>query len=75
MQPLADLRLVAVHPRRVDVAVAELERVADCDLAVAAGDLPGAEPELRDLDALDGEGLGLRGFSGHAFDGARPGAP
>ncbi len=34
VQALADLGFVAVHPRGVDVAVAELERVANGDLAV-----------------------------------------
>ena len=45
---LADLGLVLVRLRGVDVAVADLERIGDRLLAVAAEDLPGPESELGD---------------------------
>ena len=53
---LADLGLVVVGLRGVDVPVADLERVVDRLLAVAAEDLPGPEAELGDGRALDLEG-------------------
>jgi hypothetical protein len=53
--PLADLSLVLVRPRGVDVPVADLERIADALARVLAGDQPGAEAEPRDLGALDRE--------------------
>jgi hypothetical protein len=56
VQTPADLRLVAVGAGGVDVVIAELERVAHGDDAVAAGDLPRPEAELRNRDALHGEG-------------------
>src|SRR4051812_26965897 len=49
----SDARLVAVRLRRVDVAVAELERPAHRLLALRAlGHLPDAQPEERDLVAV-----------------------
>ena len=51
--PCADLGLVLVRARGVDVAVADLERVADALGRVLAGDQPRAEAEPRDPRALD----------------------
>src|SRR5580658_837361 len=48
-----DLVLVAVHLRRVDVAVAELERFAHALIAAASRELPGAEPDRRHARSLD----------------------
>ena len=53
--PAPDLGLVLVRARGVDVAVADLERVADAVGGVLPGDLPRAEAEPRDLGALDRE--------------------
>ncbi len=47
----ADLALVAVHLRRVDAPVAELERPADRRLHLVAARLPGPEPDERHPDA------------------------
>ena len=49
---LADLGLVPVGGRRVDVAVAEIERAGDGLSGLGGVDLEGAEPELRDLGAV-----------------------
>jgi hypothetical protein len=56
--PLAHLALVLVPARGVDVAVADLERVAHALAAVVAGQAEGAEAELGQLDPLDRDGLG-----------------
>jgi hypothetical protein len=76
LQPLPHLALVVVHPRGVDVAVAEAQRVLDALDRVAPGDLPGAVAELGDLGALDGEGLGggVLAMGAHADAAAPPDA-
>ena len=51
LDSLADLVLVAVALRRVDVAVADLDGVGDGLSDLARGGLPGAQTEGRDLSA------------------------
>jgi acyl dehydratase len=55
LEALADFGLVPVRAGRVDVPVADLQRVADAVDRVLPGDLPGAVSEPRDLGPLDGE--------------------
>ena len=49
---LADLRLVEVRLRRVDMAVADFKRVCDAPLALVARDLIYAVAELRHLYSI-----------------------
>ena len=49
---LADRRLVAVHLRGVDVAIAERDGLLHQPRAIAPGQLPGAEPDNRQFEAV-----------------------
>ena len=51
-QRLADLALVVVHLRRVDVAIAEPQRLLDDARAGAPAQLPGAETDQRNTRAV-----------------------
>jgi hypothetical protein len=59
----ADLALVPVGPRRVEVAVAEHEGVANRLDAVVAAELPGPEADARHLGAADAERRGAQATS------------
>jgi hypothetical protein len=48
----ADALLVAIHLRRVDVAVTGLERGQNGTFGLGGRDLEDAEPELGDIDAV-----------------------
>ena len=51
-QALADLALVLVDLRGVDVAIAEPQRLLDQPRAGASAQFPGAEPDRRDSGAI-----------------------
>ena len=50
-QPFADFALVAVHFRRVDMAITEPQRLLDHPGAGAAAQIPGAEADRRNAGA------------------------
>ena len=54
---LTDRRLVAVHLRGVDVAIAGLDRLQDDACAVAATELPRAEAHQRNLETMGFDGV------------------
>jgi hypothetical protein len=56
-KPFADLRLIAIHLRRVDMAIAELQRLRDGADAGRATHRPGAETESRNFNAFDRDRL------------------
>ena len=60
---LADAQLVAVRGRGVDVAVADLEGVADDPIGLVGVDLEDSEAELRDRVAVVEDDLGYRHVS------------
>ena len=64
--PGADLRLVLVRPRGVDVPVADLERVLHALGRVLPGHLPRPVPEPRDRGPLHGEDEVVVGARVHA---------
>jgi hypothetical protein len=51
-QALADLPLVLIDLRGIDMAVTEFQRLLDDARATAAAQLPGAKPDRRDLCAV-----------------------
>ena len=54
---LADRRFVAIHLRRIDVAIAKRQRAFNCSAADIALHLEGAKPEFRQANALGRDGV------------------
>src|SRR5215217_8007766 len=74
-EAIADLRLVLVRARGVDLPVADLERVADGLRRIGALDLPGPEAQPRHPRALDLDGLGRLIRCGHMGSPTRRARP
>src|SRR5215213_1710171 len=52
MQPLPDFLLIAVDQRTIEMAVAEFQRLLDDARTDTAVELPGAEPDRRNIRAV-----------------------